>query len=167
MNMEERAPDQTGDQTTRRAQEVGSDITTAARSASEPLNDGPDYRPVLGAPNNDEDSLPQTDQSCLVKDQPSHEDVTRLEEEKESMRRNNEAKNVILDAIYDQVPKKIKKMLDNYVGSENRRFSQLTAEELKRLTKWLTEREPFKELIKEDDLGKMLYECCVSQGFEF
>ena len=165
MIMEESAPDQTGDQTTRRAQEVDGDITTATGSASEPLNDGQDYRPVLGAPNNDEDSLPQTDKSCLVKDQPSHGDVLRLEEEKESMKRNNEAKNVVLDAIYDQVPKKIKKMLDNYVGSENRRFSQLSAEELKRLTKWLTEYKPFKELIKEDDLG-MLYECCVSQGFD-
>lgn len=106
--MEERASDQTKDQTTRRARDVDGDIATATRSASEPLNDGPDYRPVHDAPDPNNDSL-QTDQNCLVKDQPSHEDVLRLEEEKQSMKLSNEAKNVVLDVIYDQVPKKIKK----------------------------------------------------------
>lgn len=143
------------DQTTRRAREGGSDVTTATGNASRPLNDA--YKPVPGAPNNDEDSLPQTDQSALVKDQPSHEDVLRLEELNESMRRSNEAKNVVLDVIYEQVPKKIQKMLDNSIGSENVRFSELSAEELKRLTKWLTEREPFKELIKDYDLGTLMH----------
>lgn len=155
--MEERALDQTRDQTTRRAREVDGDITTATGSASEPLNDGPDYRLVHDAPDPNNDSL-QTDRNCLVTDHPSHEDVLRLEEENESMKLSNEAKNVVLDVIYDQVPKKIKKMLDNYVGSENLRFSQLSAEELKRLTKWLTEYKPFEEQhIKESDLGNVVW----------
>lgn len=60
-------------------------------------------------------------------------------------------------------------MLDNYVGSENLRFSQLSAEELKRLTKWLTEYKPFEEQhIKESDLGIcILDKCRVSQPLEF
>lgn len=139
---------------TRRAREIDGDTATASEIASRPFHN-------VVAPNNNGDSLDQS-ADCLVKDQPSHEDVMRLEEENETMRRSNEAKNVVLDVIYDQVPKQIKKMLDNCLGSENLRFSQLSEEELRRLTKWLTERKPFEDIIKESDLGMYVYlQVCI------
>ena len=131
----------------------------------EPLNDlntsgsgRPDYKPVTHAPDHgdERDWLAQTDPSSLVTDQPSYEDVARLEAEKDRIRLNNEAKDMVLDVIYSQVPEKIQKMLDVSIGTAKGdtglQFSELSVMELKRLTKWLTEHRPFAEL-KESEVG--------------
>lgn len=131
-SQEESAPDQP--LPTRRALEEGEGTVLAE---SEPLNDlntsssgglrpdKADYKPVTGTPGSEQitaGSLAQTDQSCFTSDQPSHEDVVLLEAEKERFRRGNEAKNMVLDVIYGQMPQKIKKLLDVSVGTWKRGF---------------------------------------------
>ena len=104
-----------------------------------------------GHDNGDQDAL-------YVKDQPSHEDVARLEADNDRMHRNNEAKNMVFDAIYDQLPEKIQGEMSNCgVGWRSKdaglQFSKLSEAELKRLTTWLLEHKPFAELKESEYAG--------------
>ena len=106
----------------------------------------------------DGDSVEDNVTLPLVKDQPSHEDVARLEADNDRMQRNNEAKNMVFDAIYDQLPEKIQsEMFSSGVGWRSKdagfQFSKLSETELKRLTKWLLEQKPFAELKESESAG--------------
>lgn len=131
----------------------------------EPWNDlnASTYKLVTEAPEYAEDAAP-LEKCILVPHHPSHEDVRRLEEGNEQIRRSSEAKNMVFDAIYEQVPDKIKRMVKYSVGleKENSRlqFSKLSEAELKRLTTWLVEKEPFAN-IKESEFGKLILYACM------
>ena len=128
----------------------------------EPLNDlttsDSDYRRVsqAGSPDREGLSLRRPE----VRDQPSHEDVARLEAEKERLRLSNEAKDMVFDAIYVQVPSEIQCMLDRSMSPKKAanprlEISKLSNAELKRLAKWLIEEKPFED-IKESGKRKCL-----------
>lgn len=129
--------------------------------SAEPLNDlntsgeadPTRYGQVMEPSDLEPDALRQESYS---RDQPSHDDVKRLEEDKEQMRRCNDAKDMIFDAIYNQVSDKIKRMLEYRLGLEKGtsqlQFSKLSDAELKRFMTWLTEKKPFAD-IKESELG--------------
>ena len=139
---------------TRHAREgVDVDVPSNDLTGRQAIRTAPDRVPDND--NGHSDAMPE--QSCFVKEQPSHEDVKRLEADNERIQRKNEARNMVLDAIFEQLPGKIKSELSNHAPSEKRHapspFSKLSEAELKRLTKWLIEKKPFAEL-KEYEFGR-------------
>jgi hypothetical protein len=119
-------------------------IGTKPLAAHSPPVDDEERPEAEGHDNGDQHAL-------YVKDRPSHEDVARLEADNDRTQRNNEAKNMVFDAIYDQLPEKIQsEMFDCGIGWRSKdagfQFSKLSEAELKRLTKWLLEHKPFAEL---------------------
>ena len=112
-----------------------------AESSNDEGDKGDDFKPsAQAAPDGSQDLGCGEEQAApLIKEQPSHEDVMRLEADNDRMQRSNEAKNTVFDAIYDQLPEKIQSEMSNCgVGwrknDSGLQFSQLSEAELKRLT---------------------------------
>jgi hypothetical protein len=129
-------------------------IGTKPLAAHSPPVDDEERPEAEGHDNGDQHAL-------YVKDRPSHEDVARLEADNDRTQRNNEAKNMVFDAIYDQLPEKIQsEMFDCGIGWRSKdagfQFSKLSEAELKRLTKWLLEHKPFAELKESEYAGIIL-----------
>ena len=102
------------------------------RPRSIPAHSPPDDR-------GDHDSGGEDRTALLVKEQLSHEDVARLEADNDRMHRNNEAKNMVFDAIYDQLPDEIQSEMSSCgVGWRSKdsgfQFSKLSEAELKKKT---------------------------------
>ena len=143
-------------------------------AVEEELNDisnAGDYKPIPAVSGSgDQQPLTQPRKDTYTS-YPSHEDVTRLETEKERLKKVNEGKNMVFDIIFNQLPDTMKQKLDRGLHEaksdhEEAKFSELSTDELKRLTKWLVECKPFSEL-EESQEGVYISPLCdevVSTG---
>lgn len=120
----------------------------------EELNDlsiDSDYKPIPAVSgSNDQQPLTHPGRDMFTS-HPSHEDVKRLETEKERLKQVNEKKNMVFDIIFNQLPDTMKEKLERGLHEaksdhEVAKFSELSTDELKRLTNWLVEHKPFSEL---------------------
>ena len=110
-----------------------------------------DIKPVLGVSGESENGSLVRDGAFSATDQPSHEDVMRLEKDRERLQKINEEKNMVFETIVGQLPDRIREkfkrcvtdILNDTTLTSTLEFSELSAGELKRLTKWLTEHQPF------------------------
>ena len=110
-----------------------------------------DIKPVPGVSGESENGSLVRDDAFSTVDQPSHEDVMRLEKDRERLQKINEEKNMVFETIVGQLPDRIREkfkrcvtdILNDTTLTSTLEFSELSAGELKRLTKWLTEHKPF------------------------
>lgn len=123
-------------------------------AVEEELNDitnAGDYKPIQAVSGSvDQQPLTQPRKGTYTS-HPSHEDVMRLETEKERLKKVNEGKNMVFDIIFNQLPDTMRQKLDRGLHKaksdhEEPKFSELSTDELNRLTQWLVDYKPFGEL---------------------